>query len=233
MTTNLINGKKYIGQKKFDKKWINYIGSGVYFKNAIKKYGKENFSREIIAIAYSRKELDGLEKEFIKFHNATESDNFYNIADGGHNGNTFAGKTEEEMNGISKKISDSKVGKNLSEDTCTKISEALKGHIPWNIGITPSEETKQKISKSNIGKKLTEEQKIKVSMSKIGKPRSKDTKEKISQTLKLLTDEQVNEIRQKYKTQKISQYKLAQEYSVTQPTIFNVINYKGAYTKTS
>ena len=47
-TTNLINGKIYIGKRQkqeFDK---YYLGSGIYLKKAIEKYGKENFSCEII-----------------------------------------------------------------------------------------------------------------------------------------------------------------------------------------
>ena len=45
-TTNLINKKIYIGQDT--KNNPNYLGSGKYFKYALKKYGKENFSKEII-----------------------------------------------------------------------------------------------------------------------------------------------------------------------------------------
>ena len=50
ITTNNINGKKYIGQKKYDKegKWKTYLGSGIILNRAIKKYGAENFSKEII-----------------------------------------------------------------------------------------------------------------------------------------------------------------------------------------
>jgi len=61
ITTNLVNGKKYIGQKKFIRQWEYYLGSGRHLKNAINKYGKENFIREIIAIAYSKEEADKLE----------------------------------------------------------------------------------------------------------------------------------------------------------------------------
>ena len=49
ITTNLLNGKKYIGKHKssefeFDK----YYGSGKYIKAAIKKYGLENFKCELL-----------------------------------------------------------------------------------------------------------------------------------------------------------------------------------------
>lgn len=50
ITTNHINGKKYIGQKNYDKngRWKEYLGSGIILKQAIQKYGVDNFSKEII-----------------------------------------------------------------------------------------------------------------------------------------------------------------------------------------
>jgi hypothetical protein len=45
-TTNKINGKKYIGSH--NKRKLNYLGSGTDLKQAIKKYGKENFTRQIL-----------------------------------------------------------------------------------------------------------------------------------------------------------------------------------------
>ena len=44
--TNLINGKIYIGQDSNDR--LDYFGSGLLIKRAIKKYGKENFNKQII-----------------------------------------------------------------------------------------------------------------------------------------------------------------------------------------
>jgi 5-methylcytosine-specific restriction endonuclease McrA len=68
----------------------------------------------------------------------------------------------------------------LSEETKSKISTALKGHVH-------SEETKKKISQTLRGKKHTEERKRNISKAKIGKPgswqgrkHSKASKEKMS-----------------------------------------------------
>ena len=48
ITTNLINGKRYVGQKSFSStkggKWQEYLGSGVALKHAVNKYGKESKS---------------------------------------------------------------------------------------------------------------------------------------------------------------------------------------------
>ena len=147
ITTNLVNGKKYIGQKKFKtvrNDWQVYFGSGEIFKKALNKYGKENFQRDIVAIAYSKEELDKLEIEFIKAHNAVESGDYYNIADGGHSGNNFAGKSKEEMNIIFLKMKETRKYYKHSEKTKNKISQS-------HIGIVPSNETRKKLSEAKIG----------------------------------------------------------------------------------
>ena len=47
-TTNNINGKIYIGKHSTEDPNDSYMGSGVAFENAVKRYGKENFSKEIL-----------------------------------------------------------------------------------------------------------------------------------------------------------------------------------------
>lgn len=104
ITTNNINGKKYIGQKSYHKSnWKTYLGSGIHLKRAIDKYGKENFSREIIEECSTKEELDEREIYWISFYNAVESDLFYNIANGGDGGYTVAGYSEEELEKYIKK----------------------------------------------------------------------------------------------------------------------------------
>lgn len=62
ITTNLINNKKYIG-RKVSKIFLEnkYLGSGVHFQNAVKKYGSENFKVELIEACDTYDEL--VEKE--------------------------------------------------------------------------------------------------------------------------------------------------------------------------
>ncbi|WP_010249204.1 NUMOD1 domain-containing DNA-binding protein [Acetivibrio cellulolyticus] len=129
ITTNLVNGKRYIGKRRFintNGGWQNYLGSGVHLKNSIKKYSKENFVRDIIDIAFSEEELNQKEIQWINNYNAVKSNDFYNIADGGSNGNTFAGKTEEEINEWKRKISEANTGMKLSKEARKKISEKAK-----------------------------------------------------------------------------------------------------------
>ena len=67
-TTNLINGKIYIGQKKSKTFVKTYLGSGTIIQRAIKKYGVENFDVVLIEKCFSKEEL--CEREI--FHIAKE-----------------------------------------------------------------------------------------------------------------------------------------------------------------
>lgn len=75
-----------------------YHGSGKLLRMAIEKYGEENFSTQIIEICDSREELAEAEKYWIKYYNAVESDEFYNISAGGDGGNIIAGYDEKRLN---------------------------------------------------------------------------------------------------------------------------------------
>ena len=112
ITTNHVNGKQYIGQRKYDKqgKWKEYLGSGIILSRAIEKYGLENFSKEIIEECKTKKILNDREIYWINYYNAVESDNFYNIASGGDGGNTIAGYTDDQRNLLSTKLSDIRKG---------------------------------------------------------------------------------------------------------------------------
>lgn len=86
--TNLINGKIYVGKRvkpQFDK---YYWGSGLIIKAAIKKYGKENFKRELIQECFNDEELNICERFWIKSLQANNPDIGYNITDGGTGGDT-------------------------------------------------------------------------------------------------------------------------------------------------
>ncbi|NFO41112.1 hypothetical protein FDB42_13610 [Clostridium botulinum] len=172
ITTNMINGKRYIGQRRFYKNWEEYLGSGKLIIRAINKYGKENFERDVVAIAYSKEELDKLEIDFIKNYDATKSNNFYNIASGGWT-NNFIGKPDDEMNDFKRRMSEMNKGKNSfwygkhhTEETKEKIrSKKLGSHIH-------TEEFKKYLSDINSGEKHPQ----------YGKHKNKDTIYKISKS---------------------------------------------------
>ena len=152
--TNLINGKTYIGQHKYKNLNDSYMGSGKYLKAAQKKYGIENFKKDILVFSIVEKSfIDLLEKEYIKFYRSLGKAE-YNIADGGQGGNLGL-----EVN---KKIAEAHKGKKQSEETIRKKIEA-------NTGKRRSEETKRKIAEANTGKHHSEETKKK--LSELGKGR--------------------------------------------------------------
>lgn len=143
--TNLVNGKTYIGQHKYQDLNDYYMGSGKILKLAIKKHGIENFKKEILVFNISKKEhIDLLEKTFIAFEREkVGAENCYNIADGG--GGSTGHLSEEHRKKISeankgkhmseeakRKISEAHKGKKMPEESCRKNSEAHKGQTPWN-----------------------------------------------------------------------------------------------------
>lgn len=84
-TTNLINGKIYIGAHSTDNIEDGYLGSGKNLKSAIAKYGSENFKREILYIFDSYQEMYLKEAELVNENFISRSDT-YNIVTGGSGG---------------------------------------------------------------------------------------------------------------------------------------------------
>ena len=149
-TTNLVNGKTYIGKKKgeFDK---TYYGSGMILKQALNKYGKENFEVVVISTYDTEEDLNNAEILFIETRNPT-----YNIAKGGTGGNTLARADEEYIQEVMSKRKQgmSNAWRNLSEEQrkqwCENISKAKKGKATRPAGYKHSEEVKQRIRESNL-----------------------------------------------------------------------------------
>lgn len=69
-TTNMVNNKIYIGVHSCYNMNYDYLGSGIHLKSAIKKYGRENFSHEVLHVftneddAYA-KEAELVDEEFV------------------------------------------------------------------------------------------------------------------------------------------------------------------------
>ena len=180
--TNKINGKRYIGQHKYEDEsnpMGKYKGSGVLLHRAYKKYGIENFETEILYKRIRDKEtVDTMEIWAIEKYKPE-----YNIAKGGSCGPVLFG----EENGF--------YGKHHSEETKRKHSLWVKEHQSGEnnpfYGKHHSKEAKRKISESNKGKKRTEEYKRKLSENwkgdknpNYGKHLSEETKRKISDAKK-------------------------------------------------
>jgi group I intron endonuclease len=191
-TTNIFNGKIYVGKDEFNNQL--YLGSGYILKKAIKKYGKENFKKEIIEECQSRESLEDREIYWIKTLNATDPGIGYNIAEGGTGGNTYFGKTEKEMIEIKSKISKSGKGRVFSEEHRKKLADSArrrKGNKPSKFKGMKYEDymdsekaglVKQKVSEG-AKRPMSEETKIKISNNNTGRnlgPKSDKHKENLS-----------------------------------------------------
>jgi len=177
-TINKINKKIYIGKDTHNDP--NYLGSGVSLNMAIKKYGKENFVKEVIDNCTTLDELNIKEAYWINLFNSTNKKIGYNLTNGGEGGDTrkFYSKKQKELykNKMSLSMKSSEkyndFVKNKTGISRPEHSKKLKelyasGQMKaWNIGKSPTQETREKISKSNLGKKLTQKAKNKIAKSK-------------------------------------------------------------------
>lgn len=96
-TSNNINGKIYIGlSTRLIEESMDYLGSGPKLHSAIRKYGIENFTKEILEDNIStNKELGEREIYWISYYNSTDSLIGYNILTGGYGGNGHYERTPE------------------------------------------------------------------------------------------------------------------------------------------
>lgn len=81
--TNNINGKKYRGVHKTHNQHDSYKGSGVHIKNAMLKYNRENFTKEILACALDEQSMYWLEKHVFVTDEWVNSEKTYNLILGG------------------------------------------------------------------------------------------------------------------------------------------------------
>lgn len=83
--TNKINGKEYIGAHKTSDLDDGYMGSGKHLVNSQKKYGLENFSKEIIFRAVSSEAMYFIERMLVDEEYVARDDT-YNLKLGGSGG---------------------------------------------------------------------------------------------------------------------------------------------------
>lgn len=207
--TNNINGKKYVGIHSTDNICDGYMGSGVALRLAYKRYGTENFTREILGFYGSRDEAYDAERGIVN-QKWIEDNSTYNMAIGGKgvgsgkNHPIYGYKHTEESKA---KISDAHKGENnpnygkLGEDsahyghkhtkeTIDKLRELATGRKhpketidklrELSMGRKFSKETRAKIGDAHKGRKHSKEHRAKNSEAHKGIKHTKEARDKIS-----------------------------------------------------
>lgn len=191
-TTNRSNGRYYIGQHQTENKEDSYLGSGLVLKEAIAKYGRENFTREILRECGCKEEMNRVEAEVLCKH--MDDPLCYNLSPGGQGG--FLGVdaikkaslswTPERRLDYSKRMAGNeklkvtrklKAGTKRTDEEKQKISQALTGK-------KQPAETIEKRRQKHIGRKNTDETKRKMSEAKKGKVFTAEHRAKLSEAAK-------------------------------------------------
>lgn len=172
-TTNLINGKYYIGKQKCYT--ITYLGSGVALKYAIGKYGRKNFKKEILEVCGSESELQNKELEWLDKLGAVKDKQCYNLV-------------RETSPNKHRSYNDPNYRKTLSQtvkeamhrpDVYSKIVINNGGMNNPMYGKKRSESFKKMISWRHTGKRLSDETKSLIALSRRGNKASSETKHKM------------------------------------------------------
>ena len=148
-TINTKNGKIYVGKDKTNNP--SYLGSGVILEQAIQKYGRESFQKEILEECDDNV-ADDREIFWIAKLNSTDNSIGYNITNGGTGGDTTSNHPNKK-DIINKRNSGVKNWhESLSESERRargeRISNSKKGKSNGRAGIAHREESKELIKKN-------------------------------------------------------------------------------------
>ncbi len=162
-TINNVNGKRYLGKHKTEIIEDGYLGSGLVLERALKKYGKNNFSRKILFLCSSEEEMNSLEKQLIT-KEVCSDDGYYNIALGGQGGCISLFPENPKYEEICERMSQIRLSrsKEISERVKNQYKKAKEsGESTCMMGKVQSDLQRETISKLRKGVKVSEESKTK------------------------------------------------------------------------
>lgn len=170
-TTNLINGKFYVGKHQTQNLDDGYLGSGKHLKRAIVKHGIEHFEKEILFVFDNEAEMNAKEAELVT-EEFCNRDDTYNLCPGGQGGFGYIYSNRlwdtqqryEQSQVNFEKLIDGNQKYFMTVDMIEhgkKISSGLKkfyssGRESFFKGKKHSAETKRKMSEASKGQGLGE-----------------------------------------------------------------------------
>lgn len=153
--TNTVNGKKYLGSHGGSPDDA-YVGSGAAFRNAVKKYALEKFTREILYVGADYKDVEELILEKVDAANNKQHYNQTNKSLGatlhGSKNGMYGKKHRQET---LDQISDTLVRKYATGEKRTN-SEAIRGENNPMYGKTEQTHAVVARAKQNAGKTFQE-----------------------------------------------------------------------------
>lgn len=172
--TNKINGKIYIGYHgcKCDFLEDDYYGSGRRIKSALKKYGKENFEREVLFEYDTSKEALLKEEEIVNEEFIKRKD-VYNLRVGGSNEVSY----EPHKKRVKKKKTKEEISEIRSQAIKKWMEENPEEQQEKMLKINKNPDKIEKTAAKHRGMKRTEETCQNISLSLIGKGKGKDNAE--------------------------------------------------------
>jgi group I intron endonuclease len=179
--THVESGRRYIGltKKTILQRWNNHVlnahkktGKGCrYFWSAIRKYGKDAFSHEVLEYCSTLEVANQAEEAWVEFYETRNQEKGFNLAKGG----SYA-PSPESLN-VGKKISAAVTGRRMSEECKAHLSRIRTGskHSPETRqkldAIKQSTQWRERQSASHRGKVTSEETKARIRASnKSGDP---------------------------------------------------------------
>ena len=120
-STNQLNGNYYVGIHSTNKVDDSYIGSGTRFRNEVRKYGKSNFTREILEFFSTRDKALLAELGYVS--SILQDPNCLNLCEGGR-----AGGLNDEARKKSKERRDwlRENSPEWNSEVSRKVSEGLR-----------------------------------------------------------------------------------------------------------
>ena len=253
----MVNGKIYIGETHdIPTRWSNHKTAAraknpryfSYLHRAMNKYGFDKFQIESIAQFPTEKEALDAEIAFIAMYKTTDRAIGYNLTTGGEgvSGHKLSEETRQKMSKAQKgrkhteetkqKMSAAQKGRKHTEETIQKMSDgkkgAYKGEANPFYGKKHSQESLEKMSAAaskrvgpanpSFGRRRSEEYKKAMSLSLKGMPGRKK---------RYLSEQDIETIKHKKFTLKMTYEQIAAEYSVHWKTISSALRGTAAYAK--